>query len=84
MNPIAKLIIKWGTDDKGRNILYKNTGEERYPDFKLYKMIARNVHNHVPNNEIKNKLFNDYVTSKKKVNKKAKILNVDLMNIYVD
>tara|TARA_B100001093_G_scaffold197018_1_gene189295 strand:+ start:1572 stop:3287 length:1716 start_codon:yes stop_codon:yes gene_type:complete len=83
-NPIAKLIIKWCTDDKGRNILYKNNGEERYPDFKLYKMIARNVHNNVPSNEIKNKLFNDYVTSKKRVNKKAKILNVDLMNIYVD
>jgi len=83
-NPIAKLIIKWCTDDKGRNILYKNNGEERYPDFKLYKMIARNVHNHVPSNEIKNKLFNEYVTSKKKVNKKAKILNVDLMNSYVN
>ena len=83
-NPIAKLIIKWCTDDKGRNILYKNNGEERYPDFKLYKMIARNVHNHVPNNEIKNKLFNEYVTSKKKVNKKAKILNVDLMSSYVN
>ena len=83
-NPIAKLIIKWCTDDKGRNILYKNNGEERYPDFKLYKMIARNVHNHVPRDEIKNKLFNEYVTSKKKVNKKAKILNVDLMSSYVN
>ena len=29
-------------------MLYKNNGDDRYPDFKLYKMIARCVHNHTP------------------------------------
>ena len=47
-NPIHKLIINWCIDDDGRDILYKTNGEERYPDFKLYKMIARCVHNHTP------------------------------------
>jgi len=38
-HPIGKLIIEWCTDDNGLNILYKKNGDERYPDFKLYKMI---------------------------------------------
>ena len=39
--PIVKLISDWTTDDNGKNILYKENGEERYPDFKLYKIITR-------------------------------------------
>ena len=77
-NPLAKLIIKWTKDDKGRNILYKNNGEERYPDFKLYKMIVRTVHNHIPENELSNPLFSSYKSSKKKI-KKGKIINIDNM-----
>ncbi len=77
-NPVSKLIIKWTKDDKGRNILYKNNGEERYPDFKLYKMIVRTVHNHIPENELSNPLFLSYKSSKKKI-KKGKIINIDKM-----
>ena len=77
-NPVARLIIKWTKDDKGRNILYKNNGEERYPDFKLYKMIVRTVHNHIPENELSNPLFSSYKSSKKKI-KKGKIINIDKM-----
>ena len=77
-NPVAKLIIKWTKDDKGRNILYKNNGDERYPDFKLYKMIVRTVHNHIPESELNNPLFSSYVSSKRKI-KKGKIINIDKM-----
>ena len=48
MDHLAKLMVEWTQDDKGRNILYKKNGDERYPDFKLYKMIARTVHKHTP------------------------------------
>ena len=34
---IKKIILEWCDDDKGRNVIYKNNGEERYPEFKLYK-----------------------------------------------
>ena len=81
-NPVAKLIIKWTKDDKGRNILYKNNGEERYPDFKLYKMIVRTVHKHIPENELSNPLFSSYKSSKKKI-KKGKIINVDKLESMV-
>ena len=81
-NPIAKLIIKWTKDDKNRNILYKNNGEERYPDFKLYKMIVRTVHNHIPEDQLRNPIFLKYKSSKKKI-KKGKIINIDNMESMI-
>ena len=75
-HPIGKIIIKWCSDDKGKNILYKKNGDERYPDFKLYKMIARTVHNHIPLNELKNEIFNEYITTKKRL-KGKRIINYD-------
>jgi hypothetical protein len=70
-DPIIKMIVKWTTDDKGRNVLYKSNGEERYPDFKLYKMISRSVHGHIPSNEIHNQLFDTYKITHKKYKKHA-------------
>ena len=81
-NPIAKLIMEWTKDDKGRNILYKNNGEERYPEFKLYKMIVRTVHNHIPKTQISKPIFNNFISSKKKI-KKQKIINIDKMETMV-
>jgi hypothetical protein len=81
---ITKLIDQWCKDDKGRNILYKTNGDERYPEFKLYKMIARSVHNLTPHSQIKNSLFKKFITSKKKINKKKNILNVDLLPSYIN
>ena len=72
-DPIIKLVVKWTTDDKGRNVLYKSSGEERYPDFKLYKMISRSVHGHIPAKEIHNPLFNEYKITHKKYKKHASL-----------
>ena len=80
-SPIIKIIIDWCYDDKKRNILYKNNGSERYPDFKLYKMIARTVTNHKPDMVIQNVFFEQYIISKKKLNKKHKIFNIDDIEI---
>jgi hypothetical protein len=78
-NKIAALIYSWLLDDKGRNILYKNDGEERYPEFKLYKMIARSIHNAIPQDQLSNDIFKKFITSKKSINKKTKIINLDLI-----
>ena len=77
-----RLIIEWCKDDKERNILYKNNGDERYPDFKLYKMIARSVHNHNPEAVIKQSYFSRYIVGKKKIHKNAKIMNIDNLPDY--
>ena len=78
---IYKLIINWCIDDDNNNILYKNNFEERYPDFKLYKMIARKVHNHLPNEEIKNKLFKKYIVPRKEIKKGSQIINLDTFTV---
>ena len=76
---LAKLMVEWTQDDKGRNILYKKNGDERYPDFKLYKMIARTVHKHTPQAQFEGPFFDKYIVSRKKISKKAKIVDVDKM-----
>ena len=82
--PLAKLIVEWVTDDQNRNILYKANGEERYPDFKLYKMIARNVHNHTPQAQLSKPIFVDYEFPKKKVKTTHRIINIDKMPSYIE
>ena len=82
-SPIKKLMIEWVFDDKNKNILYKNDGSERYPDFKLYKMIARSVHKHTPQNVLKKSLFEKYQIAKKKINNPEAIFNIDELPIMV-
>ena len=60
----------------------KKNGEERYPEFKLYKMIVRTVHNHTPENEINNLMFDEYIIPSKKAKKKP-VFNLDTVPIYV-
>ena len=74
---ITKLIVEWCLDDKGINVLYKNNGEERYPDFKLYKMIARCVHHHTPEAQLKRDMFKKFIISKSNISSKQAVLNID-------
>jgi len=60
-NQIKQIIVEWCLDDKGINLLYKNNGDERYPDFKLYKMIARHVHNHTPQSQLERPEFSQFI-----------------------
>tara|TARA_Y100000590_G_scaffold152169_1_gene174762 strand:- start:355 stop:918 length:564 start_codon:yes stop_codon:yes gene_type:complete len=78
-HPIGKLIIEWCKDDNGRNILYKKNGDERYPDFKLYKMITRKVHKHIPEQELNREIFNEFIVRKQQLRKKDRFLNLDEM-----
>ena len=78
--PIIKLIVEWCTDDNGINVLYKNNGTERYPDFKLYKMIARCVHNHTPNAQLERTEFSKFEITKNAFDK-GKVKSDDVMNI---
>lgn len=64
-DPIKKIIFEWCLDDKGTNLLYKNNGDERYPDFKLYKMIARHVHNHTPQVQLERPEFKQFLVENK-------------------
>jgi hypothetical protein len=80
-SPLVQLIVDWCLDDNGINILYKNNGQERYPDFKLYKMIARNVHHHVPYYQLERKEFKKYVVTS--VPNNENIMDIDAMPVFI-
>lgn len=81
---LTALVVDWVTDDNGRNILYKQSGIDRYPDFKLYKMIARTVHNKVPSQQLlKHAVFTQYEIPQKSVKKSMNILDIDAIPSYV-
>ena len=69
-----------------KNILYKSSsGEERYPNFKLYKMIARHVHNCTPDEELTQDLVKQYIVTRKKKKNKTQIIhtiNIDDIPCY--
>ena len=73
---LNQLLDDWCSDDKGRNVVYKRNGEERYPGFKLYKMIARTVHNNTPLLQLRRPIFQKYIV-KKKALKNVSVMNLD-------
>jgi hypothetical protein len=80
-DPIKRLIVEWCLDDKGINMLYKNNGVDRYPDFKLYKMIARCVHNHIPQAQLERPEFDAF--SKFKGEVPDDVINIDNIPNYM-
>jgi len=80
-DPIKRLIVEWCLDDKGINILYKNDGTDRYPEFKLYKMIARCVHNHTPQAQLERPEFAAYRNFKGDI--PEDVINIDAIPSYV-
>ena len=81
---LVATVVDWVTDDNGRNILYKQSGIDRYPDFKLYKMIARTVHNKIPSQQIlKHAIFTQYEIPQKSMKKSMTVLDIDAIPNYV-
>jgi hypothetical protein len=85
-SPTVRLIYEWCLDDNGLNILYKNNGAERYPDFKLYKMIARYVHYHTPQAQLEREIFKSFLIAKKSVTKEIvdKAMDIDKLPVLVN
>lgn len=84
LDELQKTIVRWCTDDNKKNVLYKTNGEERYPDFKLYKMIARNVHRHTPREQLSYPLFSKYEINSGELEvliSSGKIRREDIMHI---
>ena len=76
-DPVTRIIVEWCIDDNGINVLYKNNGTDRYPDFKLYKMIARCVHKHTPMEQLKRREFADFEFDKNNIAKKEHVMDID-------
>lgn len=81
--PSKQIIKDWCLDDKGRNVLYKTNGEERYPDFKLYKMIARTVHNSTPESQLKKEYFKQFMVDETYICDSYTVINMDILPCYM-
>jgi len=81
MDPLQQTIYRWCTDDNGKNVLYKKNGEERYPNFKLYKMIVRTVHEHTPENQLQFDYFNQHEVNE--WDGVSTVIDIDTVPCYV-
>lgn len=77
------LIKDWTTDDKGKNILYKQNGRERFAGFKLYKAIAKYVHKHIPENQLEREIFKQFESTLDEQQRESiKFINIDLIPTF--
>jgi len=76
-NAVARVITEWCLDDNGINVLYKNSGAERYPEFKLYKMIARHVHKHTPQAQLERPEFAKFSIQKQNIKRGEPVMVLD-------
>jgi hypothetical protein len=76
--PLNNLVEEWCLDDKKRNVVYKQNGDERYPCFKLYKMIARTVHAHTADAQLRRPMFQQFIVKKKSMKDKT-VMNLDAL-----
>jgi len=54
---LYNLLWSWLLCDDGHNVLIDANGDERYPDFELYKVIAAQVHGAIPSHQIRKPIF---------------------------
>jgi len=60
VSPVYNLLWEWLQDDSGKNVLREPNGNERYPDFDLYRVLAAEVHKAVPALQIEKPIFTGY------------------------
>ena len=77
-----QIVYNLCLDDNNKNILYKKNGDERYPNFKLYKMIARTVHNKTPDDQLNTDIFKQYIVDSSEKNQDDMCINIDLLPEY--
>lgn len=81
-DPTIVMVSEWCNDDRGRNVLWKSNGEERYPGFKLYKMISRTVSKHTPISQLERPILERFKCSRKNIKKGYPVINIDLLPDY--
>jgi hypothetical protein len=67
VSPLYNALWSWLIDDDGRNVLIEPDGEERFPDFDLYKHIAAKIHSAVPALQLTHPAFDRFQVSPSEV-----------------
>lgn len=76
VSKVYNMLWGWLLDDTSKNVLISPDGEERYPDFDLYRAIAEEVHHAVPSKQIENALFLGYKIAAREVPKSAQVYDL--------
>ena len=77
---LQRTIQRWCRDDEGKNVMYKKNGSERYPGFKLYKMIARTSHHHTPEAQLQDQWFRQFMIQDQE--EPSEIMDIDTYPEY--
>jgi len=78
VSPVYNLLWEWLTDDSGKNVLRTPAGEERYPDFDLYRALAADIHNAVPKVQVEKALFAQFHCAAKDIPTDTKVYDLIL------
>lgn len=73
---LFNVMWSWMVTDFGENILINASGEEKYPDFDLYNVIAEQCHEAVPSKQVDKKPFSHFKVPKTSVPEGQKVYSL--------
>lgn len=73
---LFNVMWSWMVTDFGENILINAEGEEKYPDFDLYNVIAELCHQAIPSEQVNKKPFSHFKVSKTEVPEGQKVYSL--------
>jgi len=60
VSPLFNSLWSWLIDEEGKNILWDESMNEKYPGFDLYRIIAQKVKNAIPREQLDKEPFNKF------------------------
>jgi hypothetical protein len=73
---LYNLLWSWMVTRSGENILINDEGDEKYPSFDLYTTIAAEIDSACPRDQVKKKIFKEFIMKKTKLPKDQKIYSL--------
>jgi len=64
VNPLFNLLWSWLVNDAGETILEDEQGDEKYPGFDLYSVIAAEVHGAMPYKQIVAPIYKEFMVDR--------------------
>jgi len=83
LNKFQEWIYRLCLDDNNKSIIYKKNGDPRYMGFKMYKMIARIVHNHTPVSQLETSIAKTFIDKNPINSNNNYFIDIDKIPIYI-
>ncbi len=75
-SPLFNLLWNWLLTDKGENVLWDADDEDRYPDFRLYEVIASSCSNAIPREQFSKAPFTGFKCSASGLPEGSKVYDI--------